>query len=94
MRRCEFIKILAAAIGVPALPATAQESRTYRIGVLNHYPRRSPVVTAIFDELRRNGFVEGRNLTVALGLATHRLQYLTAQRRAALNAQGKSMALA
>src|SRR5262249_8116610 len=35
-----------------------------RIGVLNSNPRGSPVVTALFDELRRNGLVEGRNLVV------------------------------
>jgi putative tryptophan/tyrosine transport system substrate-binding protein len=64
MRRRDFIKNLAAAIGVPALPAAAQESRIYRIGVLNNNPRRSPVVSAFFDELRRSGFVEGRNLIV------------------------------
>ena len=30
-------------------------------------PRKSPVVAAFFDELRRNGFVEGQNLIVIPG---------------------------
>lgn len=46
------------------LAAHAQDGRTYHIGVLHSNPRGSPLVTALFDELRRNGFVEGRNLVV------------------------------
>jgi putative ABC transport system substrate-binding protein len=38
--------------------------RTYRVGFLLPTPRESPAVNALFDELRRNGFVEGQNLTV------------------------------
>ena len=44
------------------LAAYAQDGRTYHIGVLNTNPRGSPSVTALFDELRRNGLVEGRTL--------------------------------
>jgi putative ABC transport system substrate-binding protein len=63
MRRREFIALLGGAVAWP-MSAHAQDGRTYRIGVLNHNPRGSPVVTAVFDELRRNGLVEGRNLIV------------------------------
>ena len=61
--RREFITMLGGATAWP-LTARAQDGRTYRIGVLNANPRGSPMVTALFDELRRNGLVEGRNLVV------------------------------
>jgi putative ABC transport system substrate-binding protein len=62
-RRELLVAFGGAAVAWP-LTARAQEGRTYRIGVLNVNPRGSPVVTALFDELRRNGLVEGRNLVV------------------------------
>jgi putative ABC transport system substrate-binding protein len=40
-----------------------QPGRTYRIGGLYNNPRQAPSV-ALFEELRRQGFVEGQNLTV------------------------------
>jgi len=40
-----------------------QPGRTYRIGALYNNPRQAPSV-ALFEELRRQGFVEGQNLTV------------------------------
>jgi ABC-type uncharacterized transport system substrate-binding protein len=63
MKRREVIRLLGGTAAWP-LAARAQDGRTYRIGVLNANPRGSPVVTALFDELRRNGLVEGRNLVV------------------------------
>jgi putative tryptophan/tyrosine transport system substrate-binding protein len=45
--------------------AMAQEpGRTYRVGGLSSGPRNSPVIVAMFDELRRLGFIEGQNLTI------------------------------
>jgi putative ABC transport system substrate-binding protein len=64
MRRREFITLLGGAAAAWPLAARAQDDRTYRIGVLNANPRGSPVVTTLFDELRRNGLIEGRNLVV------------------------------
>jgi len=64
MRRREFITLLGGAAVAWPLTARAQDGRTYRIGILNINPRGSPVLTAVFDELRRNGLVEGRNLIV------------------------------
>jgi putative ABC transport system substrate-binding protein len=64
MRRREFITLLGGAVAAWPLAARAQDGRTYQIGVLNTNPRESPVVTALFDELRRNGLVDGRNLIV------------------------------
>jgi putative ABC transport system substrate-binding protein len=63
VRRREFITLLGGAAAWP-LEARAQDGQTYHIGVLNINPRGSPVVTAVFDELRRSGLVEGRNLIV------------------------------
>ena len=62
MRRREFIMLLGGAATAWPLTARAQDGRTYRIGILNANPRGYPAVTALFDELRRNGLVEGRNL--------------------------------
>jgi putative ABC transport system substrate-binding protein len=64
MRRREFLGVLGGAAAAWPVVARAQEGRTYRIGILNSNPRRSPIMIALFDELRRNGLVEGRNLIV------------------------------
>jgi ABC-type uncharacterized transport system substrate-binding protein len=64
MTRRKFITLLGSAAATWPLAARAQDGRTYRIGVLNANPRGSPTVIALFDELRRNGLVEGRNLVV------------------------------
>jgi putative tryptophan/tyrosine transport system substrate-binding protein len=64
MRRREFIALLGASVARP-LAALAQEpGRTYRVGGLSSGPRNSPVHVAMFDELRRLGFIEGQNLTI------------------------------
>ena len=49
--RRELITGLGSAAAWP-LTASAQDGRTYRIGVLNANPRGSPLVSALFDELR------------------------------------------
>src|SRR6516165_9068270 len=65
MRRRDFIKMIGgAAVGWP-LPVWAQEpGRVYRLAFVVPAPRQSPAPIALFDELRRNGFVEGQNLAV------------------------------
>ena len=65
MRRRDFIAIIGnAAVGWP-LAASAQEAgRTYRLGAVTGSPRNAPFAVAMFDELRRLGFIEGQNLTV------------------------------
>jgi putative ABC transport system substrate-binding protein len=48
-----------------AFAARAQEAgRTYRLGGLSISPRSAPYWLAMFDELRRLGFIESQNLTI------------------------------
>jgi putative ABC transport system substrate-binding protein len=68
MKRREFIMLLGGAAAYWPLDAWAQDpGRTYRIGFLVPALRQSPAVVALFDELRLNGFSEGRNLFVIPG---------------------------
>jgi putative ABC transport system substrate-binding protein len=65
MRRREFITLVAGVAAFLPLAARAQEAgRLYRLGFLVPAARRSAAVDAMFDEFRRNGFVEGQNLAV------------------------------
>jgi len=67
MRRREFITLLGTTAFAP-LAASAQEpGRVYRLGFLIPSSRDTPAVAAFFDELRRNGFTDGQNLTVIPG---------------------------
>jgi putative ABC transport system substrate-binding protein len=67
MNRRGFIAVLGAALLAP-LAASAQEAgRTYRVGSLHQAPRDAPHYLALFDELRRFGFVEGQNLIIDWG---------------------------
>src|SRR5262245_5324357 len=53
-----------AAVAWP-LTARAQEpGRTYRVGCLHASPRDAPHHLALFDELRRLGFIDGQNLMI------------------------------
>jgi len=69
MTRREFITLLGGAAAIGPLAARAQEpGRIYRLGFLIPIGgRQTPAVLALFDELRLNGFVEGKNLTIILG---------------------------
>jgi ABC-type uncharacterized transport system substrate-binding protein len=64
MRRREFIALAGASVGWPFAAMAQQAGRMYRIGGLSSGPRNSPTFVAMFDELRRFGFVEGQNLTI------------------------------
>lgn len=67
MRRREFIALLggAAADTAAALKAWSQPAgRTYRLGVLVQAPRTAAHWIAFFDELHKQGMIEGVNLTV------------------------------
>jgi putative tryptophan/tyrosine transport system substrate-binding protein len=65
VRRRDFITLVGGVAVARPLAALAQEAgRTYRIGGLSSGPRSSPLMDAMFDEVRRFGFIEGQNLTV------------------------------
>jgi ABC-type uncharacterized transport system substrate-binding protein len=64
MKRRDFITLVGGAAAWP-LAAWAQETgRTYRIVGVSLNPRNAPIIVAMFDELRRLGFIEGQNLTI------------------------------
>src|SRR5215475_2240620 len=68
MRRRDFIALFGGAAAAWPLAARAQEAgRVYRLGFLLPTARQTPQVEAFFDELRLNGFVEGKNLVVVPG---------------------------
>src|ERR1700730_7091592 len=67
MRRREFITLLgAAAATMTAVRKVWAQSagRTYRLGVLVQGPRNAAHWIVFFDELRKQGFLEGVNLSV------------------------------
>jgi putative ABC transport system substrate-binding protein len=65
MQRRAFITLLGGATAAWPLAAKAQEvGRTYRLGGLSAGPRDAPYFVAMFENLRRLGFIEGQNLTV------------------------------
>jgi len=67
MKRREFLSLIGGAAAWP-LPGNAQQTgRNYRIGFVTPSLRDTPPIHAFFDELRRAGFVEGRNLSLVPG---------------------------
>src|SRR3954466_6056691 len=65
MKRREFIIALGGAAATWPLRARAQEvGRVYRLGALHPLPRPAAQFAPLFDGLRRQGFIEGRNLAV------------------------------
>jgi putative ABC transport system substrate-binding protein len=64
MRRREFIAFMGASATWPFAAIAQEPGRKYRLGVLQPFPRESPTILRLLDELRRSGFVEGRNLTI------------------------------
>jgi putative tryptophan/tyrosine transport system substrate-binding protein len=69
MRRRQFITLLGCSLIAAPFVARAQlADRIYRIGML--LPLPAEILAGFFDELRRLGFVEGRNLKVDRGGAS------------------------
>ena len=66
MRRRDFVMFVGGAVVAGPFAALAQEpGRMYRIGILFPVRLEPPdAVAALFGELKRGGFVEGKNLTV------------------------------
>ena len=68
MVRRDFITLLCGAATTWPIPARAQQrGRMYRLGFLMPSGRKTPWVLAFLDELRLNGFVEGKNLAIIPG---------------------------
>jgi ABC-type uncharacterized transport system substrate-binding protein len=65
MKRREFITLIGVTAAAWPIAARAQQQgRTYRLGGLSPSPREAPQIVALFEELRRSGFIEGQNLTI------------------------------
>jgi putative ABC transport system substrate-binding protein len=64
MRRREFITLLGGAAAWPLAALGQEPGRMYRLGCLLASPRDAPHYVALFDELRRLGFIEGGNLMI------------------------------
>ncbi len=64
MRRREFIALAGASVAWPFAAIAQQAGRTYHVGGLSSSPHNAPLIAAMFDELRRFGFIEGQNLTI------------------------------
>ena len=54
----------AAAAALPLAVRAQEAGRTYRLGMLSANAKEVPQLVALFDELKRSGFVEGQNLAV------------------------------
>jgi putative tryptophan/tyrosine transport system substrate-binding protein len=67
MNRREFVALLGAASAWSCSAHAQEVGRVYRLGFLLPIGRDAPGVVAMFDELRQQGFVEGRNLAVIEG---------------------------
>jgi putative ABC transport system substrate-binding protein len=76
LKRREFITLLGGAAAWPRELRAQEAGRTYRLGMLWPFPRSTGgtgtktrvsndiVIAAFVDELRRRGFIEGKNLTI------------------------------
>jgi hypothetical protein len=65
MRRRDLIIPLGGAALLDIPVGRAQEpGRVYRLGIMTGLQREAASYVALFDELRRSGFVEGQNLQV------------------------------
>jgi len=68
MRRRDFISLFGGATLAWPLGARAQEpSRVYRLAIVTSAGRDEPATLAFLDELRAQGFVEGKNLEFVSG---------------------------
>ena len=71
MRRREFICLASGATLACSLGVHAQEAgRLYRVALAMPVGRDEPAVLAFLDELRAQGFVEGKNLVIVGGQPT------------------------
>ena len=57
MRRREFIALIGASVTCPFAALAQEPGRIYRVGGVSSSPRNAAHIVAMFDELRRAGFV-------------------------------------
>jgi putative tryptophan/tyrosine transport system substrate-binding protein len=62
MRRREFVTLIGAALCFPFVARAQEKGRVYQLGNLSRAPRNEPHHVVLFEELQRQGFVEGQNL--------------------------------
>src|SRR5215831_3918708 len=77
LKRREFVALVGGTAAWPFFARGQEPGRIYRLGVLLTSPRDAPQYVALFDELRRLGFIEGRNLVVdaaGYGLPPERME--------------------
>jgi putative ABC transport system substrate-binding protein len=76
-RRELLVALGGAAVAWPLVAWGQEPGRSYRLGVLFASPRDAPHWVALFDELRRLGFIEGQNLVIdaaGFGLPPERVE--------------------
>ena len=65
MRRRTFIALFGGVfLGLPITAQAQEAGRIYSVGGLSAGPRTAPYLVALFEELRRAGFIEGANLII------------------------------
>ena len=76
-----FLRVLGGTAAWPVVARAQELGRVYRLGFLLPTLRDSPAIAAFFDELRLNGFVEGRNLEMlpgGFGVARNQIEAMVA----------------
>ena len=64
MRRREFIAGLGSAAAWPVVARGQKQGQTARVGILNYFDDRYPLVTEFAESLRGLGYIQGQNLTI------------------------------
>ena len=64
MKRRKFISLLGGAAAWPLAARAQQPERMRRVGVLMGYPEAQSEFASFMDELRKLGWVDGRNLRI------------------------------
>jgi putative tryptophan/tyrosine transport system substrate-binding protein len=66
LKRREFVRLIggAAAASWPCTVSAQVPGRMYRLAALSPNPREASNFVAMFEELRRSGFIEGQNLMI------------------------------